>query len=458
MKYLEILEALRPSQYRPYVKGWNKERYKDIFLNPKYEHDRNGYRVYIPISAENIHVDPEQVSWIIYRQLENKGYIIDDYIKGIAAKKDDPKRKVKIGKLLSPEALQIFANDPRRASSKNKHICVISRHPYDIAGMSTDRGWTSCMNLDRCGDADEWTVDFGHDDEYDGEWEGGYEEEHDYSWYIPLDIEHGTLVAYAVREDDKNIQNPVCRVAIKPFVNSYDPEIVHFGIDESVYGAEVHGFVDAVRKWVDEINDHNDLSEVVVFTLNRELYGDARPFHVHVPDSYSDEERQQIEMVSLQPNDIEKIENPSETVQLTAVQRNRNSLRHIKNPTEKVILTAIRQNAYAARYVDNPSEEFKLKMAQTNGFVLSYFEDPSEKIIWAALKNNPQSIGYVENSSEEMQMYAIKNDINAMHYIRGITDNTLKTFVRMYPREQVAGYIGWSDIERLKKMGIEYQP
>ena len=70
------------------------------------------------------------------------------------------------------------------------YIIVISRHPYDIAGMSTDRGWTSCLNID--------TGERKH--------------------YVMSTIINAGLVAYFCEEDDTNINDPLGRITIKPFI------------------------------------------------------------------------------------------------------------------------------------------------------------------------------------------------------------------------------------------------
>lgn len=44
MKYLKTYnEALKPSQFRKYVKEFDKDRYSEIFkeIGDKYEHDKN---------------------------------------------------------------------------------------------------------------------------------------------------------------------------------------------------------------------------------------------------------------------------------------------------------------------------------------------------------------------------------------------------------------------------------
>ena len=101
---------------------------------------------------------------------------------------------------------------------------VFSKHQYDVAGMSTGRGWTSCMNV------------------YDGI----------NAQYVQYDIEAGTMVAYLVRSDDLNIKNPVARVAIKPFVSINDPESVYYQAEQKVYGTSPAGFLDEINRLVDK--------------------------------------------------------------------------------------------------------------------------------------------------------------------------------------------------------------
>ena len=56
----------------------------------------------------------------------------------------------------SPEKLGELTksfNERLQTSRKENIRCLIciTHNPYDVAGMSTDRNWTSCMNLDeRC--------------------------------------------------------------------------------------------------------------------------------------------------------------------------------------------------------------------------------------------------------------------------------------------------------------------
>lgn len=254
MRYLDIkiMEALKPSEYRNLVKGWDKERYTEIFLNPKYKHDRKGYRVYIPIEKQ-FRPDDSQNS-PTYREIEkflsDNGYHIVDYVKGIVQNLEK-KQQIKIGKVLTKlnrqDLLNKFNTDKTREGTKSQYMVVISRHPYDIAGMSTDRGWTSCMNL-----------------------KSGINRH-----YVPLDIKQGSVVAYVTTNDDVNLQNPTGRVLLKPFVDILGTPVVHFGIENAVYGTNVPGFLDVVKQWANEVNDKNILSDVAVLRFNPNLYKDS---------------------------------------------------------------------------------------------------------------------------------------------------------------------------------------
>ena len=136
---------------------------------------------------------------------------------------------------------------------------IISRHPYDIAGMSTGRGWTSCMNLD----------------------EGMYK------YYVESSLMHGVLIAYLTKANDTikyrnpadkkrpftpnaqglelrakrgvtniNLQNPTSRLLIKPYVrkgeeiNTQNPNFIL--LVSKQYGTEYDKFKNVVQKWLND--------------------------------------------------------------------------------------------------------------------------------------------------------------------------------------------------------------
>ena len=138
-----LFEALPLSVAKQYSKGWNKDRLKDWFDGKS--------RIYLQLSS-NVNLHPEKDNRIqndVQKALNSKDYQLIDYQQGLA-KNTKYDRNQKIGRVLQkikPQLLQPFNNDPSRQTTKQKPIVCISRHPYDIAGMSTDRGWTSCKDL-----------------------------------------------------------------------------------------------------------------------------------------------------------------------------------------------------------------------------------------------------------------------------------------------------------------------
>ena len=112
-----------------------------------------------------------------------------------------------------------------RQNKDKSYYLVFSKHSYDVAGMSTDRGWSSCMNL-----------------------YGGIN-----SYYIQHDIEEGTMVVYLVTEDDLNITNPTARIAIKPFISTEDSDDVYYQAERRVYGTSPDTFLSTVDQLLDSI-------------------------------------------------------------------------------------------------------------------------------------------------------------------------------------------------------------
>jgi len=124
--------------------------------------------------------------------------------------------------------LKLYDEIPEvRQSRENKtktYYIVFSKHAYDIAGMSTNRGWSNCMNL------------------YQGI----------NSHYLQYDVTDGTMIAYLVANDDLNITRPIARVAIKPFVNTDDATDVFYEPEEKVYGTPPLTFLEVLNKIIND--------------------------------------------------------------------------------------------------------------------------------------------------------------------------------------------------------------
>jgi hypothetical protein len=256
MKLNQIYEALKPSQYRAHRAAWDPRTYGRLF--DRYKHDEKKYRIYLPLVADH-HIVDSDVLHAVDTAVKDQGYHITDYVGGYA-KSDDGARTKKIGKIITdPVIMQKFSNDPARANS-NKNtadmLVCISRHPYDIAGMSTDRGWTSCMDM----------VDGDNID------------------YIMSDVEGGTLIAYLINADDKNITSPIARLLIKPFIlNSKDasPDDYILVAEQRVYGTNAPGFKETVAVWLKEVNHGKDDG---VYCIKPGIYADSAREVLHAPN------------------------------------------------------------------------------------------------------------------------------------------------------------------------------
>ena len=254
----------------------------------------------------NLKIDYSNIDSPLKRKIENfliqKKYQIDsmeDYIKGIAYKykivdeisfatEVDRKNPLKIGKLLQKfeedgeievthrvdgkkttktvtgkPLLHEFKNDPIR-SSNGDFVIVISRHPYDIAGASTDRSWTSCMDLGLP------RINYPKTKQNEGI----------NRKYISKDIEEGTLVAYVVTKDEMYIgpngepkvklQKPLSRILIKPH-NSDVGKVYTVG---TRYGAQYPEFYQKIKEWVSKtLNDKLRGGEKIY--KNPKLYNDG---------------------------------------------------------------------------------------------------------------------------------------------------------------------------------------
>ena len=151
--YNLILEELTEKQ-KQLTDKYTVKRKEGLSFGPLFKEERTYFPLKL-IASNDIEIPNE-----IIQTLDDAGFYITDYRSGIAMKKaklgeEKDFRQIKIGKILSklnkPNLLKQF-NERLGTSKKNIkniqfEICV-THNPYDIAGMSTDRNWTSCMNLE----------------------------------------------------------------------------------------------------------------------------------------------------------------------------------------------------------------------------------------------------------------------------------------------------------------------
>lgn len=253
MKHLKLYEdyvseAIKLSDAKKYTKAWKDSE------TDKLHHDVFGgkYRLYLPVKEVTLPKKSLSSGFVrmkVQEFLNKEGYIVDDYVRGTAKKRKD-KRKFKIGRLLNKfnnqELLKQFNEDKGRELSTQKNdglSVVISRHPVDIAGMSTDRGWKSCMNID---------------------------DPMSNKSYIMADVTEGTIIAYLIKSEDTNIQSPISRILIKPFINLETDEVLYIP-EQMIYGVKNIGFLETIIDWLGTWQENTE----GIYRLNSCLYNDS---------------------------------------------------------------------------------------------------------------------------------------------------------------------------------------
>ena len=243
----DLKEALTIKQYRPYHKEAEKanykERYKDIFQ--KYEGDKNAFRIYLPLIKQNKKSETQSQIEDILKSLNYDISKSDsyDYAWG-KIKFPGSKNWTGIGKILSknPEyskLLKAFAEDETRTlkgKDNDLEVCI-SRHPYDVVGSDTDRPWINCMTL-------------YHYNRFKKEWRAkGQSIEH-----LKHDVRKGSLTAYLIKKSDRNLQEPLANIGIKPYENENDLKDIVLVPDNRMYGMRHPDFAATVFNWCDEVN------------------------------------------------------------------------------------------------------------------------------------------------------------------------------------------------------------
>ena len=414
MKISELItEAIRLRHAKKYRKVWNPNLYKDIFTKWPGMKDRNSFRIYLPY--DNSKVKTVTIPTDIKNYLKEKGYEIQDYLKGLAIQKDT-KRIMKIGRLLSDNnSLQKkFNEDSQRSLSKTKDkLVVISRHPYDIAGQSTGRGWTSCTNIE------------------DGE----------HRKYVMRDIKEGTLVAYLIDSNDKNIKTPISRILIKPFLNIVDANDIVVFPEQKQYGASDSQFYDIVDEWTSVINGPEKSG---LYCINKKVYKDTIDSSF-IGDINKLSKQEQLKILKEVGSEIKNIKNPSEDLQLVAVNNDGKNLKYIlKNgikPSDRVQIAAILNTSNTDISMDiftdlidhgiEPCDRVKLEAVKADPSIIQYITNPDEKLQLIAVNNDWDSLIHILNNnitpSEKVQLLAIRySDECSVALIKSLLDHNIE--------------------------------
>jgi hypothetical protein len=215
---------------------------------------------------ESIKNDPDSTFYKISELLDNYNFYIKnikDYVNGICYKKND-KNVYKIGKILTEfgnaiemttkkggtikttQEVEDYKADPIKNITDDSLVVVVSRHPYDIYGMSTDRSWTSCMNMG------------------DGSMKCA----------MKKDVKYGSIIMYLVPESELKqngkiaLKKPLARILLRPIVNPQKELAYSRG---PLYGAKIEKFKEFANDWVSK-NFNSKIKNKKGFVYAKGLY------------------------------------------------------------------------------------------------------------------------------------------------------------------------------------------
>lgn len=395
MKYItvnteELLAALKPSQFRPFKDAILKKEFKQ-YLNHIFK-DKD--RIYIPFEQSNEVRAPRKIE----DYLSDKGLEIVDYKAGIAKNKDG--KLAKIGRALSKDKegkklLDLFNISRSGVNKKDLLMIVISRHPYDIAGMSTGRGrdepgdsetgwgWSSCMNL-RSGSN---------------------------RHYVTKDVENGTLIAYIIDSEDKNINKPISRLLLKQYINIKDKNDTILYPDKNIYGENIKGFREKVIDWIKTLQEFKG-----TYFLDKNLYPDGyedldenedERFFIGLGDKYDDDWNIRFLYYKNNIQDKDSKEDDNWNIQ---------RLYYENNPKDKDSKAHELEKIRFIYYENNPKDK-DAKKDEYWKIRLLYYENNSEDK--DAKKDEDWKIRllYYKNNSEDKDYENDKNEFVKLHNV-----------------------------------------
>ena len=438
--YNEILNEELNDDQKAVVDSWGANtKAKKISANviPKGED-----RTYIPLEHpdDNKPVEPHPD---VKAHLEKHGYKITDYRNNKAV---EPKygREIRIGKALnatgaSKDLMDTFNNDPKRAASNSGKLgVVISRHPHDVAGMSTDKGWRSCMKMGKTGNKkDDDAGQFSH--------------------YLKHDVKEGTHVAYLVHEHDKEAKQPLARIALKPF-QSEDKKDTILRPEDRTYGTSDHAFGHTVKKWAET---NFPAKEGNIYRKNTKLYDDDNKGTVASTNTLLKSKSHMDRADAFSNSDVthehinQGLNDPSEEVRKAAISHPNATPEHLSkvldNPDadRNLRIAALRHPKLPAKeitkvlnspegYRSDTEKEYALRSPNvTPEHVTKALDDPNKDVRKSAIGNHhvkltPEHISKIlDNPNEDTGTKAMavrRPEATAEHITQGLNDE--KSYVR----------------------------
>ena len=287
--------------------------YKDLFNQNEYQNDSRKYRIYIPFKFDMSRWKEEAKNPLMWKE-DKTGIDFDQFLRGLFVTTgyntntlrdvyttfklyfydfdkttyldkidykngyffDEQDRPIKIAKLflkLHKEQPQLELdkliknfNEDRLRDGNTKidydHLMIcITKNPIDVLNQSTDRKWTSCMNLHNKGEQ---------------------------KCYVPEDIKEGTILAYLIESKDIKIQDPLARLAIKPYKGSLKEE-TFLKVSNNCYDVLYGSFVESMREefqkqtedYIEKYHNSKLKQQENIYNLSSNLYRDEGEYEIN---------------------------------------------------------------------------------------------------------------------------------------------------------------------------------
>ena len=377
----------------------------------------------------------------IYKQLEVEIKKQNKKVKEVDVNNNkailDDGREMKLTKLIS------------RLNSENDYYIVISHNPIDVAGMSTDKNWHSCMDIRQ----------------------GSYKSQ-------PFkEVKEGGMVAYLMlgktrdmekvmndhKENGLFQQNAVSRISIRRFEGMTKKKYM-VAKDEFIFKPERQcyyavgatevvmnkiKFLEEVESKLEESNQQTSDFELFNYKMKGRSYSDTHEFkngklpyyNKRVINKISNSEQIKLIKKSKFGEPFKLIDNPSEDVVIAAIKNKASNITYYKKDlTDKIIDTLIKKdsltalNEYFRQRNITPTEKQFMQMIKNDpdsaakNIVIHFKDKINDKILKYAINQNPHLTRYLKNIDDEMRQYVYKQAYNL--YLQYHDEKTAKDMAK----------------------------
>ena len=141
---------IKVKDFKEWSSSFNKLAYDNMskYFEKFPDRDKRSNRIYFKLNvlpSDKVHIPPEIREFLSWKNIH-----IINYEEGLCCKTNTG-ATIRIGKALADlgqeSLLNTYSNSKQGLKKVDNLTVVISRHPYDMMGISTNRGWSTCMDL-----------------------------------------------------------------------------------------------------------------------------------------------------------------------------------------------------------------------------------------------------------------------------------------------------------------------